>query len=492
MNFDPNHINEYSIEELIQFMEKDGFSMNDFRSAGLFHTKQSELTAYLERKQEALKQEGTIWNQAVQSNTIEAYELYLSRYPSGSHLLDAELAINRIKALRQQFEDDLRYEMSQEPYLYSASVMKQLLGTDNFSQMTSIQDSSSQDQQQFEMRAWQKFLGQHMRIDYNWLYENGILPQNRPDLRKAITRADFQMPQLKIEELGDFPTDRMDVYFLGMPGSGKSCVLSGIINAMEGKGVVRYIPQFTTNGVDNCMLYYNELLRSISEHKVPMSTGTETISFLKLDVGSVNEKKNRITIVELSGEAFNRIAQANMSGENVWNQLGAGRCLKNNNSKLLFFLVDYLTVAGLNPRFSAIDQQIMLNNALTVLTSDGPNANDRSQGCTLSKVQSVAVIVTKSDLIPEVTTPAERNEKAKALLKNGFKNFMNNLTSYCSKFGINKAVHFQPYVMTFSLGDFYVGNTVDYNPEDSNVLVEFIRDATAKESTSLSDIFNRK
>ena len=190
-----------------------------------------------------------------------------------------------------------------------------------------------------ELKAWQRFLRQHLKIDYQWLLDNGILPLARPDLKKAIIKPDFELPQLTIDELGPFPTDRTDVYFLGMPGSGKSCVLSGIINAMDSRGVVHYDPQFNEEGKDNCNKYYNGLIRAINEHKVPMSTGTETISFMKLDVGGRSAKKNRITMVELSGEAFNRISERNMTGENVWKELGAGQCLKNNNDKLLFFLV---------------------------------------------------------------------------------------------------------------------------------------------------------
>ena len=484
------NINEYSVEELVGFILNEGLTMDDCRNAGLFYLKQQEVEARLAEIRDLLNQEEDIWNQALRSNTEDAFRMYLKKYPKGHHVLEAEVNIDRIITLKAQYETDLKEEMKMEPYLFSASVMNQLLGRDVYAVLPESGHSLEEEANDLEMKAWQKFLKQHMHIDYQWLYDNGILPSDRLDLKRAITQPDYKLPQLKIEELGNFPTDRMDVYFLGMPGSGKSCVLSGIINAMDKAGIVHYNSQFNGEGIDRCLPYYNGLLRSISEHKVPMSTGTETISFLKLDVGDVDEKKNLITMVELSGEAFNKIANATTTGEKVWQELGAGQCLKNNNKKLLFFLVDYLTISGLNPKYRPIDQQIMLSNALTVLTSDGPG--NRTEGCTLSKVDSVAVIVTKSDLIPNVSTSAERNAEATKLLKNGFMNFMNNLTQYCRKFGINRAEKFQPYVMTFSLGDFYVGNTVDYKQADSDILVEFIKDSTIKEGPAVRGIFTSR
>lgn len=471
MSFDPFRINEYTIEELIHFMENDGYSMGDFQNAGLSWDKQAQIRDYLQ-------QEESYWEQAMQIGTEEAYQLYLSKYPTGKHVLEAELAIIEIRKLKEKLEKDLKEEMLREPHLYSANVMNRLLG---------MQTQEHEDDPQKANWAWQRFLSHHLHIDYEWLLDKGILPLGRPELKKAITQPDFSLPQLTIDELGDFPTDRTDVYFLGMPGSGKSCVLSGIINAMNRKGVVCYVPQFNESGMDNCNVYYNGLIRSVNEHKVPMSTGSETISFMKLDVGGVSEKKNQITMVELSGEAFNRISERNMTGENVWKELGAGQCLKNNNDKLLFFLVDYLTISGNNPRFSPIDQELKLKDALTVLTSDGPG-KDPSVGCTLSKVKTVAVIVTKSDLMPDASTSSERKDVAMGILQQNYRNFMNNLAGYCERFGINKANWYMPYVLTFSLGDFYVGNTVDYNPADSSTLVEFIRDSTSKSGKSLGNI----
>lgn len=482
MSFNPIQINSYTIDELKAFLD-EGYSMEDFQMAGLFWEKQEQLRVFIQQKALLEQQEESIWSQAVQTDTEEAYQLYLTKYPTGKHVLAAELAINTIRQRKVQYEKDLKEEMIKETYLYSSNVMEQLLG------ITSYQDNSSQNPS--EMRAWQRFLRQHLHIDYQWLFDNDILPLARPDLKRSITKPDFQLPQLKIEELGPFPTDRTDVYFLGMPRSGKSCVLSGIINAMDSRGVVHYDPQFNEEGKDNCNKYYNGLIRSINEHKVPMSTGDETISFMKLDVGGRNVKKNRITMVELSGEAFNRISERNMTGENVWKELGAGQCLKNNNDKLLFFLVDYLTISGHNPRFTPYDQEEKLKDALTVLTSDGPGVSGkpRTVGCTLSKVKTVAVIVTKSDLMPDATTAAERADIAMSILNSNYTSFMNNLADFCEQFGINKANHYLPYVLTFSLGNFYVGNTVDYIPDDSITLVEFIRDSTFKDSSSLGDIF---
>lgn len=256
---------------------------------------------------------------------------------------------------------------------------------------------------------------------------------------------------------------------------------------------MRYIPQRNSNGIDGCRPYYNALIRGISEYKAPRSTGYDTFSFMQLDLGTKRDRE--VTVMELSGEAFNDLSDANTTGQEVWQKLGVGRCLRNNNPKTLFFLVDYSCVIGKSKRFSAAQQEEILDNALVVFSSDGTGGKHGEKNCTMSRVQNVAVIVTKSDLMDielgRPLTTDERMDIAFKHLQDRFSGFMNNLTDMCKKYGINANSKnaYKPYVITFSLGQFYLGNSVIFDNTDSKRLADFVVSATDRRRRGLLDFF---
>ena len=108
MAFDANRINEYSVDELVNFIRFEGLTMDDYRAAGLFYLKQSEVEARLVSIREEENQEDMIWDQALKSNTEDAFRMYLKKYPKGRHLLEAEMKIERISELKRQYEIDLK------------------------------------------------------------------------------------------------------------------------------------------------------------------------------------------------------------------------------------------------------------------------------------------------------------------------------------------------------------------------------------------------
>ena len=133
------------------------------------------------------------------------------------------------------------------------------------------------------------------------------------------------------------------------------------------------------------------------------------------------------------------------------------------------------------------EQEEALNNALIILSNDGPNRMDPEKGCTMSKVESVGVIMTKADLMP-TSDPEKRLNIALDYLRENFSSFMSRLSHVCKQFGINKKQgkleekeeekekkkSYLPYIFTFSLGEFYPGNTLLYNHENSMELASYI------------------
>lgn len=473
--FDPFKINTYKIEELEQFVRR-GISFSDMQQAGLNHLKQDELKTWVKAEEEKTRKDEEFWYAACKEDTLAAYEFYLKKFPEGIHVFEAELKIEEIKIFYEELNRDLITDMQDKPWRYNAQRMKSLF-QGNRAKDAELENSTEPDH---------RFLYYGNKLTYSLLLENEIVPKD-VDLKEAIVRPDYDLPQKQIQELGDYPLNRTDIYFLGIPASGKSSVLAGLFYKLYRDGIAEYVPQFNKEGLDLCQDYYWGLVRAIDSNKLPTSTQEETISFIKLDIKPHStEKVNRVTMMEISGESFKKLANANQCGAEIWNNLGAGQCLKNTNRKLLFFLVDYSVVLGYSNDYKTIDQEKILLSALTVFKSDGSGNNYRV-GCTMSKVDTVAVIVTKCDLMPDVETTKDRMDVACEYFTSKFKAFMNDLSRTCKEFGINKANEYKPYIITFSLGRFYIGNTMVYDGTDSERIADFIIKSTVVEKDRILD-----
>ena len=190
-------------------------------------------------------------------------------------------------------------------------------------------------------------------------------------------------------------------------------------------------------------------------------------------------------MVELGGEAFKSAFKTGKRGMDAWNGLAAGTCLESSNRKLLFFIIDY---SALCDQDKIGEQYEVLESMLNILRSDGPTGNGY-KGCTLSKVDTVAIIVTKSDMM-DAELHEERMTCAIDFINENFASFKKTLISNCEEFGINKPVGFKPYVVPFSVGKMYIGNTYEFDPTDADALIEFISVVIAGNKTGfLGKIF---
>lgn len=491
MEFDALAINGYTLEQLIGFYKEEGITYEEMCNAGLNWETRKKLKAEIEKKEEEKRKEEADWQSAKKMNTIVGYKFYIRKYPSGLHVFEAETKIAEIEDFLEGLTNELLKDMKANPWNYNANTMQKLfngIGDEERERLRKQIDNDDEAGDKLPDIAT-KFVWHGNTITYQLLREHNIVPENLS--QQEICAPDYAVPQRNIAELGDFPKDRTDMYFLGVPRSGKSSVMAGLIYSLYKDGVAEYIPQLI-EGKDRCEEYYKKLIQAVECKKPPVSTAEDTISFLKLNLKKDN-RTNKVTIVEISGEAVREMSDKHSdNARKAWKELGAVQCLTNNNRKVLFFVLDYSIIRrGVRKdtgKWTPLAQVQTLESALRVFCTDGEGAIDEkkgfNKGCTMSKVDTVAIIVTKSDLMDENTVNG-RLDRAFKYLNSNFKAFMNNLCGKCRELGINKANKYQPYVMTFSLGKFYVGNSVIYDGEDSARIATFISCATAGEKEGI-------
>lgn len=488
--FDPQKAYSYSVREAARYINKGIVTKEALYSFGFPANKRPELEEELKKPIEDKK----MWNWASRRDTEEAYQEYLDIYDvpedrgyRGEYVFDAQMALRHLRELAIKLREELFDTMTKQPWLFPFTVMRHLIkGAD--------EDTREAANDRDDIVS--KFVAKGMKIKFEEIKERGIIPNTWT--QATILKDDYGLPQVKMDELGDFPIEgRTDIYFLGVPRGGKSSVLAGLIYEMYRKGAVTYEPQFNHNMIDKSHPYYKGLLKSVEMNKFPVSTAKDSITFMKIQLNH-NNRRNHLTFLEIAGEDFRTIADGHSVGADVWKSLGASQCLQSKNRKFLAFIIDYSIARGDvrtdSDDWTDRDQALTLEDALIVLGNDGPNPKKSSIGSTLSKVDTVAVIVTKSDLMGSDLTSEQKTDLAMVYLKEKFPNFMTNLSEACKIHGINSAMNHKPYVMTFSLGTLKIGNTYLYDPTDAANLMEFISRTTSGVRTGnrgfLGRIFN--
>lgn len=467
--FDPMQVNAYTVKQLADFIESGTATIEEIYSAGYAASRRPELEAELKRRKQIVLEEEEAWERSRRMHTVDGYKRYLRKYDvlpeegyRGKHLAEAKDAIEELEEELVELRRELFDEMRANPSIFKQDGMRQLFaGVRDEAQIEALRGMDD---------ITSRFLASGQKIAYDDLINEGIIP--RSISREALTTGDTLLQQTNLQEIGEFPEERRtDIYFIGVPRGGKSSVLAGILSYMNNNGYATYQPHWNSEDRDVVKRYYYGLVSSTSEGKFPVSTAADTISFMKFQL-FLDERKNDLTFVEIGGEAFRQASNSGYKGAKAWGKLGASSCLKSKNKKLLFFILDYGVEAGTNKEVSIQEQQYILNDALEILSSDGEGENG-TEGCTLSKVLTVAVLVTKCDLMGS-DGRKERKEKAKEYVDTRFKSFMKTLVEKTKQFGINQANGYKPYIFPFSSGRICVGNTYVFDPTDSAKIVHFI------------------
>lgn len=307
----------------------------------------------------------------------------------------------------------------------------------------------------------------------------------------VVTPGSWQKVQLNREYLpvmSDFqkgnqelvPMPGTDVYFFGMPSSGKTALLMGIAAANG----LDFTLDMRTNGGP-----YAAALRQYAQAGI--TPGRTLGRFVTAVSGEVNDIKRNgkvknlpINLIEMSGEEFAlRIAEtkepsiANMG-------TGVTNMLRNDNQKIFFIIVDaskpMVKVSYLDHeidedmdvsaqvKFRYISQLDILDKFMVLISL--PENQE-----IMSRVSAIHFIVTKADSIPS-DTDEDRDTKALNLINGHYLSVVEQLKNYCRRTKrINKKTDFTPVVYTYSLGQFYPGDVFDYDNTDALKVIDAIR-----------------
>jgi hypothetical protein len=225
------------------------------------------------------------------------------------------------------------------------------------------------------------------------------------DLRKYTSMSDeiiekiqyYQKKEINIPNIeGDPPylPNRTDVFFLGQPGSGKSCVLGALFHHFYHTGIL-------VEDLDHKVgtLYRNHLKNEFSYGILPNSNAVDDLYPMPFEIRNLkdNSKRHPLNFIDMSGEVFDDIYEMGIDAIKPKFR----NYIKNKNRKILFFIIDYDLHKKSRKMSLGIDQGSKALAVLETLDNMG----------TLDKVDAVYLLVTKSDLFPKEKSKIEYTQE---------------------------------------------------------------------------------
>jgi GTP-binding protein EngB required for normal cell division len=240
----------------------------------------------------------------------------------------------------------------------------------------------------------------------------------------------------------DIPAGYTDIFFWGIPSSGKTCALAAMMYTMDKK----YAFTNPNIPVSYGAAYRHSLIRIFRDDVgyLPSRTKTDRTQYMPFELKRRrgNEGFRRVSFFELSGELFEYIYDLEngtnyVSGEkltaikNAWKSLNI--VLGSDNKKMHVFFIDYDPHKG---SFD-IDQKDYLSSAASYFA----NKLDIFK----NKTSAIYLIVTKADKIKS----HNKQEEANRFLEKDYGVFMEHIRSLAKKHNISRKVKL------FSIGDVY-------------------------------------
>lgn len=187
------------------------------------------------------------------------------------------------------------------------------------------------------------------------------------------------------DDLGPIRKDSTDVYFIGVPNSGKSCLLAGLLLYAQ-----RYYRPTLNIEASNMagFKYAQGLLQAAQNGLVPGSTEDDERSINYIATRLQDEKfmdyEHPINFIEMSGEHIVRTYE-NYNG--TFESIPFHQYLKSDNDKYFFIVVDYLSAVN------GSDQIIYLDTIVQFFQQFEKHSK------VLQRTKAVNLVLTKSDLL---------------------------------------------------------------------------------------------
>lgn len=410
------------------------------------------------------------------NNDIREIQNYITLFPAGRHVTEANAILDSVAEWERVKNSGDIFTVAAyitnnptSPFKRDADLLLMSLKSDEISQMEHYPDS-------YEVSRLMELLKRNIFTDNELIRKNVVtanvldrLRQNAPsdelpDIIQAINNSSAKCKK-----------DHTDVYFFGIPSTGKTCILMGLSNS-DSLNI-----NLACGGGD-----YAAALQQYTDYGVTVNaTPGNFVAALEAKISSRSTKgvSHNVNLIEMSGEEFATQIANNSEHIFTFEDMGSGttKLLQNDNRKVFFLIID--PTANIVRRTHqvvddngnacletyTVNQQTVIQKMVNLF--EQPGNSD-----IMKKVDSIHIIMTKADLLGD---ELEREDKAMRIFQSKYEaKILEPLIDLCKEYNINSQTGHRPKLYTFSLGKFYVGGLYEYDSTDSNRLVTAIRNST--------------
>jgi len=355
-----------------------------------------------------------------------------------------------------------------------------------------------------EEREKQRQRFEHIKMNINDYKPDELINELGEDIVRDLCTdlgIDYQVvlnydePELKFNDIpqtvDDIPSGYTDVFFWGIPSSGKTCALATILCTMKDKYTITSPSLEKKFGAT-----YRDSLINIFNNQtayLPAATQKDRTQYMPFLLKRRNEDKYRqLSFFELSGEVFKYFHELE-NNSNILADDDRGNIekafetldilLSSKNQKIHFFFIDYQQETKGTRDKHNLTQENYLNAAATYF-------RDR-EDIFKKKTDAVYVVVTKSDQIKSDNENYKnvngeiRTQLAGRFLSDNFGNFMDVIKHRCKK----DSVDFN--VKIFSIGDVYFKSICKINYYyATNIVEDLLKKVKPAGESRISKWFN--
>ena len=421
------------LPELMAFMEQDPDNpiiLNYLNEADRFIVNHTEDKSLLEEYQ-------------------VAFENFNALHPNNPNKVRIQRLINKIINLRDIWIDmdmtalirEVKNIQADKNVLNSAetifNVIVQNIEEDNDINLENVVDAIAKDKNWLGAKVIYKLYneGYLTKEDFKAMNVNKQFIQH---MLQKIPPQTFDVPA----PLTQISRPSTEIYFWGIPSSGKSCALGGILSVANNGRVASHMRKDS-----RCQGYgYMSRLMLLFANDGNVGTlpeGTQTTATYEMgfDLTDNDGKIHPITCIDLAGEMIRCMFKFDSGDDLDDSELKTldtlTKLLVNNrtqNRKMHFFVIEY----GADDRlYEGLPQRTYLEAAVEYI---------RNFEIFKNNTDAIFVLVTKVDMAPDT---APRNQVVAEYLDRNYKGFINGLKSICKENDINEGVI---EIIPFSLG----------------------------------------
>lgn len=416
------HTDTKKLTLLNEFIQK--YAMNPTETAQKYAAKANELIEVLADAEAARKD----WIDAKQENSILGYVNFLTQHPYSEYREEANELIQSMKG-------NLLSDMKRYPFKYGREEMYEYISS-NVLTMEDLVDKS-----------------------------NALTDRAYGHIKKYPQLADEQraLPYSRLENPHS-EEGNTDFYFFGVPGSGKTCVLAGLMS-LTGQLGFRFDPKGPGGGGN----YAIELRNYARASMLPPATDQSYIQVIDAQINDESGHLHKISLIEMAGEKTADFA--GIENPTSLEELGPGASglLSNDNNKVIFFVIDPTNEKDIQIYRNSNDhaQWVMQSDVLNCVSS----LLSKNKAL-MEKVIAIHIILTKSDTLGDYV---DQNVIQDLLNGQGYQAVLEDIKSICEQYGINKQTGFHVGLYPFHVGKFMAGQVYTFDETDSLKILHVIQ-----------------